>query len=174
MVSVVNLIRTVRWSCRFDWLCKWMRNYASNPTSKGWYIANCRIKWWKWILVANETISKCPGILAATDVVPATPINSRNSRKYRHGRKHFNDKYDVDNTSNRIRVWLELGAYDGSGSVEVGQSTTLGIRAVLPGSIGVRIVDCAALDGLGEASQKLLDERGCPVDEQVSGNHLKF
>lgn len=43
----------------------------------------------------------------------------------------------------------------------------IGVRAVLPGSIGVRIVDCSALDGLGESSQKLLDERGCPVDEQV-------
>lgn len=88
----------------------------------------------------------------------------------RHGRKHFNenDVTEVDSTSKRIRVWLELGANDGTGTVEVGQSTTLGVRAVLPGSIGVRIVDCAALDGLGESSQKLLDERGCPVDEQVS------
>lgn len=75
---------------------------------------------------------------------------------------------EVDSASKRIRVWLELGANDGTGTVEVGQSTTLGVRAVLPGSIGVRIVDCAALDGLGESSQKLLDERGCPVDEQVS------
>lgn len=91
----------------------------------------------------------------------------------------------------RVRVWLELGGKDGIGAVEVGQSTTLGnihklnanhftdcngpyyaipkigVRAVLPGSIGVRIIDCSALDGLGESSQKLLDERGCPVDEQV-------
>lgn len=93
-----------------------------------------------------------------------------NCHKCRHGRKHFNenDDTDVDSTSQRIRVWLELGASDGTGTVEVGQSTTLGVRAVLPGNIGVRIVDCAALDGLGESSQKLLDERGCPVDEQVS------
>lgn len=42
-----------------------------------------------------------------------------------------------------------------------------GVRAILPGSVGVRVIDCSALDGLGEASQKLLDERGCPVDEQV-------
>lgn len=67
----------------------------------------------------------------------------------------------------RIRVWLELDGPDGTGAVEVGQSTTLGVRALLPGSIGVRVVDCAALDGLGESSQKLLDDRGCPVDEQV-------
>lgn len=74
---------------------------------------------------------------------------------------------DMENNVPRIRVWLELGGTDGSGTVEVGQMTTINIRAILPGTVGVRIVDCAALDGLGESSQKLLDERGCPVDEQV-------
>lgn len=68
----------------------------------------------------------------------------------------------------RVRVWLELGGNDGSGAVEVGQPTTLAVRAVLPGNIGVHVVDCAALDGLNhESSQKLLDDRGCPIDEQV-------
>lgn len=69
--------------------------------------------------------------------------------------------------SSTIRVWLELVGSDGSGMVEVGQMTTINIRALLPGTVGIRIVDCAALDGLGESSQKLIDERGCPVDEQV-------
>lgn len=68
----------------------------------------------------------------------------------------------------RVRVWLELGGPDGSGAVVVGQATTLTVRAIVPGSMGVRIVDCAALDGLGESTQQLLDERGCPIDEQVS------
>lgn len=70
----------------------------------------------------------------------------------------------------RIRVWLELGGTKDkdSGFVEVGEATTLGIRALLPGSIGVRVVDCSALDGIGETSQKLLDGRGCPIDVQVS------
>lgn len=69
----------------------------------------------------------------------------------------------------RIRVWMELGGKKNgrSGSVEVGEATTLGIRALLPGSVGVRIVDCSALDGIGETSQKLLDHQGCPVDAQV-------
>ncbi|KAJ8925609.1 hypothetical protein NQ315_009449 [Exocentrus adspersus] len=31
--------------------------------------------------------------------------------------------------------------------------------------IGWRIVECIAHDGLGDSSQKLLDEEGCPVDE---------
>lgn len=68
----------------------------------------------------------------------------------------------------RVRIWLELGGPDGSGSVVVGQATTLTVRAIVPGTMGVRIVDCAALDGLGESTQQLLDERGCPIDEQVS------
>mgnify|MGYP004594839709 CR=1 FL=1 len=69
----------------------------------------------------------------------------------------------------RVRIWLELGGPDGSGAVEVGQATTLTVRAIVPGNMGVRVVDCAALDGLGESTQQLLDERGCPIDEQVSG-----
>ena len=68
----------------------------------------------------------------------------------------------------RVRIWLELGGPDGSGAVEVGQATTLTVRAIVPGNMGVRVVDCAALDGLGESTQQLLDERGCPIDEQVS------
>ncbi|XP_017483274.1 PREDICTED: uncharacterized protein LOC108372134 [Rhagoletis zephyria] len=67
----------------------------------------------------------------------------------------------------RVRIWLELGGLDGSGAVEVGQATMLTVRAIVPGSMGVRVVDCAALDGLGDSKQQLLDERGCTVDEQV-------
>ncbi|XP_020713794.1 uncharacterized protein LOC101461859 [Ceratitis capitata] len=71
------------------------------------------------------------------------------------------------NTTPRVRIWLELGGLDGSGAVEVGQATTLTVRAIVPGTMGVRVVDCAALDGLGESKQQLLDERGCTIDEQV-------
>lgn len=66
-----------------------------------------------------------------------------------------------------VRVWLELNGYDGTGAVDVGQPTTMSIRAVLPDKIGVRVVNCAALDGIGDASQTLFDDRGCPIDEQV-------
>lgn len=86
---------------------------------------------------------------------------------------HFNpNSVDMENDIPRVRVWLELGSQDGIGNVEVGQITTLNIRALLPGSVGVRIIDCTALDGLGEASQKLLDDRGCPIDEQVCANNF--
>lgn len=33
--------------------------------------------------------------------------------------------------------------------------------------VGLRVTNCVAHDGLGEASQKLLDEAGCPVDEGI-------
>lgn len=82
---------------------------------------------------------------------------------------HFNRNSELDDSAPRIRVWLELDGSDGSGGiVEVGMMTTITVRAILPNNVGLRIIDCAALDGLGESSQKLLDERGCPVDEQVN------
>lgn len=36
-----------------------------------------------------------------------------------------------------------------------------------PFSVGIdwKVVDCFAHDGLGDSSQKLLDELGCPIDE---------
>lgn len=33
--------------------------------------------------------------------------------------------------------------------------------------IGWKVVDCTAHDGLGDSSQKLLDDRGCPIDDQI-------
>lgn len=33
--------------------------------------------------------------------------------------------------------------------------------------VGLRVTNCVAHDGLGEASQKLLDEAGCPIDESI-------
>lgn len=36
-----------------------------------------------------------------------------------------------------------------------------------PVGIGLRVTNCVAHDGLGEASQKLLDEAGCPIDETI-------
>ncbi|BFG00871.1 uncharacterized protein DMAD_00771 [Drosophila madeirensis] len=80
-----------------------------------------------------------------------------------HHHHHRNHNMDTP----RVRIWLELGGPNGTGSVEVGVPTTLTVRAIVPGTIGVRVVDCAALDGLGESTQQLLDARGCPIDEQV-------
>lgn len=35
----------------------------------------------------------------------------------------------------------------------------------LSAGVGWKLVECVAHDGLGDSSQKLLDELGCPVDE---------
>jgi hypothetical protein len=53
---------------------------------------------------------------------------------YRSGRM----RYDVVQPAPRVRVWLELDGTEPSvpGSVEVGQATTLGVRALLPRNIG--------------------------------------
>ncbi|XP_053608404.1 uncharacterized protein cyr [Plodia interpunctella] len=66
------------------------------------------------------------------------------------------------------RAWMRLA---GPGAepdrVEVGQPTRLLIQCTLPVGVGLRVTNCIAHDGLGEASQKLLDEAGCPIDEAI-------
>lgn len=116
-------------------------------------------------------------------------LSSTSNHHYNHANRHYNQNIGMTNMNStdgiddiittssqsstipRVRIWLELGGNGGdnidSGAVQVGQATTLAIRAVLPGTIGVRIINCSALDGLGDSSQQLLDQRGCPTDEQV-------
>ncbi|XP_047521012.1 uncharacterized protein LOC125060255 [Pieris napi] len=68
------------------------------------------------------------------------------------------------------RAWMELAptiAGSEPATVEVGQPTRLLIQCTLPVGIGLRVTNCIAHDGLGEASQKLLDEAGCPIDETI-------
>ncbi|CAG4953169.1 unnamed protein product [Colias eurytheme] len=68
------------------------------------------------------------------------------------------------------RAWMELAptvAGSEPATVEVGQPTRLLIQCTLPVGVGLRITNCVAHDGLGEASQKLLDEAGCPIDETI-------
>ncbi|XP_063625410.1 uncharacterized protein LOC134797107 isoform X4 [Cydia splendana] len=68
------------------------------------------------------------------------------------------------------RAWMELVPASPSSepaTVEVGQPTKLLIQCTLPVGVGLRITNCVAHDGLGEASQKLLDEAGCPIDESI-------
>ncbi|CAH2041288.1 unnamed protein product, partial [Iphiclides podalirius] len=70
------------------------------------------------------------------------------------------------------RAWMELAptrAATEPASVEVGQPTRLLIQCTLPAGVGLRVTDCVAHDGLGEASQKLLDDAGCPIDEAIFG-----
>ncbi|CAH2090502.1 unnamed protein product [Euphydryas editha] len=68
------------------------------------------------------------------------------------------------------RAWMELAptvAGTEPATVEVGQPTRLLIQCTLPVGVGLRVTNCIAHDGLGEASQKLLDEAGCPIDEAI-------
>ncbi|OWR51033.1 hypothetical protein KGM_214038 [Danaus plexippus plexippus] len=60
------------------------------------------------------------------------------------------------------RAWMQLAP----DTVEVGQPTELMIQTCDVG-VGLRVTNCIAHDGLGEASQKLLDEAGCPIDETI-------
>ncbi|XP_046968074.1 uncharacterized protein LOC124535784 [Vanessa cardui] len=61
------------------------------------------------------------------------------------------------------RAWMQLAP----ARVEVGQPTRLLVQCTLPVGVGLRVTNCVAHDGLGEASQKLLDEAGCPIDEAI-------
>ncbi|CAG4951026.1 unnamed protein product [Parnassius apollo] len=73
------------------------------------------------------------------------------------------------------RAWMQLAPAERGGgaepaAVEVGQPTRLLVQCTLPVGVGLRITNCIAHDGLGEASQKLLDEAGCPIDESIFGS----
>ncbi|XP_049875393.1 uncharacterized protein LOC126373319 [Pectinophora gossypiella] len=68
------------------------------------------------------------------------------------------------------RAWMELAPAAPASepaTVEVGQPTRLLIQCTLPVGVGLRVTNCVAHDGLGEASQTLLDEAGCPIDESI-------
>lgn len=70
-------------------------------------------------------------------------------------------------TATKIRSWLEVGSKEGQEYALVGENATLSIRSILARNVGMRIVDCVAFDGVGESSQRLFDEFGCPVDPQI-------
>ncbi|GBP22236.1 hypothetical protein EVAR_22522_1 [Eumeta japonica] len=68
------------------------------------------------------------------------------------------------------RAWMELAPATPTrepATVEVGQPTRLLVQCTLPVGVGLRVTNCLAHDGLGEASQTLLDEAGCPIDETI-------
>lgn len=85
------------------------------------------------------------------------------------------------------RAWMEIMPEKSNahpGTLLVGEYALLMVKSTLPGQslkpsskgqltfsrspsvgIGWKVVDCTATDGLGDTSQKLLDDRGCPIDE---------
>ena len=67
----------------------------------------------------------------------------------------------------KIRSWLEVGSKEGQDYALVGENSTLSVRSILARNVGMRVVDCVAFDGVGESSQRLFDEYGCPVDSTI-------
>ncbi|CAH1111381.1 unnamed protein product [Psylliodes chrysocephalus] len=69
------------------------------------------------------------------------------------------------------RAWMEIVPENsedkGYDTLQVGETALLSVKSTLPAGIGWKVVDCVAHDGLGDSSQKLLDEHGCPVDESL-------
>lgn len=68
------------------------------------------------------------------------------------------------------RAWMEITPDEKNPKIirdtlEVGEPALLTVKSTLPAGVGWKVVECTAHDGLGDSSQKLLDEAGCPVDE---------
>jgi hypothetical protein len=118
-----------------------------------------------------ETVARCVLPSKMMDVKIVDPEPNKIDLKHRNGRMNAM-KAMQENSTTRVRAWMELGGINGIGSVEVGQNTTLSVHLVLARKYGVKVVDCICFDGVGEISQKLFDEFGCPIDSQVK--LLKF
>lgn len=108
-----------------------------------------------------ETIVQCALPAKMMDI--SLEQSNKIDQNHRNGRMRFVNPQ----TSAKVRAWMELGGRNGIGLVEVGQNTSLSIHLVLTRKYGVRVVDCVCFDGIGEISQKLFDDNGCPVDSQV-------
>ncbi|XP_067004085.2 uncharacterized protein cyr [Anabrus simplex] len=69
-----------------------------------------------------------------------------------------------------VMAWMEItGTAESrsSSEVAVGERTALLIKSLVPEGVGIRVTDCMAHDGVGDSSQKLLDDSGCPIDELI-------
>lgn len=105
-----------------------------------------------------EVIAKCSMPSEMMDV----NLNEKEFKPQRHGRMRFLK------AATKIRSWLEVGSIEGGQDFAiVGENSTLVVRTILARNIGMRVVDCLAFDGVGESSQRLFDEYGCPIDPQI-------
>lgn len=98
-------------------------------------------------------------------------------REHRTGRKK-DEKWDDEEEQklSASRAWMEIIPADEDLTKEVlqvGEPTLLIVKSTLPSTIGWKIVNCSAHDGLGDSSQKLIDENGCPFDELLLPALLK-
>ncbi|XP_030763505.1 uncharacterized protein LOC115888074 [Sitophilus oryzae] len=100
-------------------------------------------------------------------------VNHRVGRLMNEGwSKDLNEEeleQELKEAMSAARAWMEIipesKVERSTSTVEVGEAVLLTVKSTLPAGIGWKIVDCIAHDGLGDSSQKLLDEQGCPVDE---------
>jgi hypothetical protein len=93
-------------------------------------------------------------------------IERNEMKSQRNGRMRFLK------TSTKIRSWLEIDAQRIDYAI-VGENITFSVVSILPRNIGIKIVDCLAFDGVGDSSQKLFDEFGCPIDEFIMPNFIE-
>lgn len=90
-------------------------------------------------------------------------LDDNELKQQRNGRMRFHKVA----TKKKIRSWLEVESKEGQDYAIVGENSTLSIRSILARNVGMRVVDCVAFDGVGESSQRLFDEFGCPIDSQI-------
>lgn len=97
-----------------------------------------------------------------SDMMDVNLHDSELKSQQRSGRMRYKIK-----AATKIRSWLEVESRQGQDYAIVGENSTLSVRSVLARNIGMRVVDCVAFDGVGESSQRLFDEFGCPIDSQI-------
>lgn len=105
-----------------------------------------------------EVFAKCA---VPSEMMDVSFHDNEIHQQHRHGRMRYMK------SSTKIRSWLEVGSKEGQEFALVGENATLSVRSILARNVGMRVVDCVAFDGVGESSQRLFDEFGCPVDSQI-------
>lgn len=104
-----------------------------------------------------EMVAKC---IVPSEMMDVN-LQENELKQQRNGRMRFLK------AATKIRSWLEVGSKEGQDYAIVGENSTLSIRSILARNIGMKVVDCVAFDGVGESSQRLFDEFGCPIDSQI-------
>lgn len=104
-----------------------------------------------------EVMAKCVVPSEMMDV----NLNDNGLKPQRNGRMRFLK------AATKIRSWLEVGSKEGQDFAIVGENASMTVKSILARNVGMKVVDCVAFDGVGESSQRLFDEFGCPIDLQI-------
>lgn len=109
---------------------------------------------------------------ASCTLSPNDMIQPRKFKQTRTGRNQVpkSDTNDQEINLGKVRSWMEIEGTSESNNVNrvsVGEQTILLIKSMLPGGFSVNVVDCFAHDGTGDVTQRLTDENGCPIDENI-------